>query len=88
MDLIETARIFYTDNGANITFNLYGPIIGGALLLGRKTKIFKSWKMIIYIVRMILFPVAYLLFTQGPSLLSSMSSAVSSIGGGGGTKNI
>ena len=87
MDLIETARIFYTDNGANITFNLYGPIIGGALLLGRKIKIFKSWKMIIY-VRMILFPVAYLLFTQGPSLLSSMSNAVSSIGGGGGTKNI
>merc|ERR1711953_230853 len=32
MELVETARIWYIDNGANLTFQLYGPIIGTLIL--------------------------------------------------------
>ena len=33
MELVETARIWYIDNDANITFQLFTPIIGGILLI-------------------------------------------------------
>ena len=32
MELVETARIWYVDSGANIQFQLFGPILGAAIL--------------------------------------------------------
>ena len=32
MELVETARIWYVDSGANIQFQLVGPILGAAIL--------------------------------------------------------
>ena len=30
--MVETARIWYIDSGANVTFQLFGPIFGSILL--------------------------------------------------------
>ena len=32
MELVETARIWYVDSGANLEFQLIGPILGAAIL--------------------------------------------------------
>ena len=32
MELVETARIWYIDSGANIEFQLFGPVAGAILL--------------------------------------------------------
>ena len=32
MEMVETARIWYIDSGANVTFQLFGPIFGSILL--------------------------------------------------------
>ena len=32
MELVETARIWYIDTGANIEFQLFGPMLGAVIL--------------------------------------------------------
>ena len=65
MEMVETARIWYIDSGANVTFQLFGPIFGSLLIaickeLTGKTKI--SPKMFIIFVYYLLFIIYYLLF--------------------------
>ena len=79
MEMVETARIWYIDSGANVTFQLFGPIFGSLLLaickeLTRKTNISPN---------MFIISVAYMLWQQLPGILSSFASAMANVGAAG-----
>ena len=77
--MVETARIWYIDSGANVTFQLFGPIFGSILLaiskeLTKKKSISPKCSLI---------SVAYWLWQQLPSLLSSLASTMANVGAAG-----
>ena len=79
MEMVETARIWYIDSGANVTFQLFGPIFGSLVLaickeLTRKANISPN---------MFIISVAYMLWQQLPGILSSFASAMANVGAAG-----
>ena len=79
MDLIEEARFYWTDQGAGITMDLLPGTIGVLLLLGGNVESHKKtfkWNLIFK-----MFPAIWFIMNVGPSLVSSMGSALSGVVG-------
>ena len=78
MELVETARIWYIDSGANIQFQLFGPMLGAAILAVCKE----------FMKKVIPFPnflisVGFMLWQQLPAILSGIASGMASVGAAG-----
>ena len=79
MDLIEEARFYWTDQGAGITMDLLPGTIGVLLLLGGKFGKQKKYEQ--QKISYIIFSAIWFIMNVGPSLVSSMGSALSGVVG-------
>ena len=79
MELVETARIWYIDTGANIEFQLIGPVVGAIILAICKELVKKNLPHPLNFI----ISVGYMLWQQLPAILGGFASSMAHIGSAG-----